>query len=182
MKKKNSAFRLLFIALLVAQALVVFKLEEFIPVPFPFIPGAKLGLANIFTMVALFSLSPLEAFTVVVLRSLLAMFIGSNPAAFIYSFTGVLFAYAMMLGLKLIFKERLSHIGISVAGAFSHNLGQLTAAAFVLENVRMFMYLPVLTLLAIPTGFFVGMVANFLLDQLRRTGTLRDLYKEKNEK
>lgn len=88
MKISKNIYKMVYIALLVAQAMVVFKLEEMVPVPFPAIPGAKLGLANIFTMVSLYTLSLSETFMVVILRSIMAMLFSSNPGAFIYSFSG----------------------------------------------------------------------------------------------
>lgn len=175
MRKNRNVYKMVYIALLVAQAMVVFKLEEFVPVPFPAIPGAKLGLANIFTMVALYTLEPTATFAVVVLRSLLSMLISNNPGAFIYSFSGAMLSFFVMLMLKTVFRERLSRIGVSVAGAFSHNLGQLLAASLMIAEPRVLMYLPALTIIAIPTGFFIGMTANFMLEHIRRLGIMREL-------
>lgn len=175
MKKNHSVYKMVYIALLVAQAMVVFKLEEFIPVPFPAIPGAKLGLANIFTMLALYTLGPVETFSVVILRSILSMLISNNPGAFIYSFSGAMLSFFAMLMLKTVFKDRLSRIGVSVGGAFSHNLGQLLAAALMIQEPRILMYLPALTIIAIPTGFFIGMTANFMLEHIVKLGIMREL-------
>ncbi|PKK39523.1 hypothetical protein ABB02_01237 [Clostridiaceae bacterium JG1575] len=176
MKKKNrNIYRMIYIALLVAQAMVVFKLEELIPVPFPAVPGAKLGLANIFTLVSLYTLDPFSTFVVVALRSILSMVIGSNPAAFLYSISGVVLAFLFMWGLKSTLGDRLSRIGISVAGAFAHNLGQLLAAAILVSAPRILVWLPALTLLAIPTGFFVGVTANFMLEHLSRMNIMKEL-------
>lgn len=177
MNKNRNVYKLVYIALLVAQAMVVFKLEEFIPLPFPAIPGAKLGLANIFTLLALYTLGPVETFFVVILRSILSMLISNNPGAFIYSFSGAMLSFFTMYLLKTVFKEKLSRIGISVGGAFSHNLGQLIAAALMIQEPRILMYLPALTIIAIPTGFFVGMTANFMLEHIARLGIMRELKK-----
>ncbi|KAF5056275.1 Heptaprenyl diphosphate synthase component I [anaerobic digester metagenome] len=175
MRNNKNVYKMVYIALLVAQAMVVFKLEEFIPVPFPAIPGAKLGLANIFTMVALYTLRPGEAFGVVVLRSVLSMLISNNPGAFIYSFSGAMLSFVVMLLLKNTFGDRLSRIGVSVGGAFSHNLGQLLAAALMVAEPRILMYLPALTIIAVPTGFFIGMTANFMLEHMGKLGIMREL-------
>lgn len=175
MRKNRNVYKMVYIALLVAQAMVVFKLEEFVPVPFPAIPGAKLGLANIFTMLALYTLDPLAAFSVVILRSLLSMLISNNPGAFIYSFSGAMLSFFVMFFLKKSFGERLSRIGVSVGGAFSHNLGQLLAAAVMVAEPRILMYLPALTIIAVPTGFFIGMTANFMLEHIVKLGIMREL-------
>ena len=49
------AFRTAYLALLIAQSLALFLLEGLLPVPF-LAPGAKLGLANIVTLIALYTL------------------------------------------------------------------------------------------------------------------------------
>ena len=51
--KKTS--KIVYIGLLVAQALVLHIIERMIPVPF-ITPGAKLGLANLITVIALYTL------------------------------------------------------------------------------------------------------------------------------
>lgn len=52
-----------FIALLVAQGVIIGLLERMIPFPFAFAPGAKLGLANLITIVALFTMPFRDAFS-----------------------------------------------------------------------------------------------------------------------
>ncbi|HPR82144.1 MAG TPA: Gx transporter family protein, partial [Enterococcus sp.] len=44
--------RIIFIALLVAQGVIIGLIENMIPYPFAFAPGAKLGLANLITIIA----------------------------------------------------------------------------------------------------------------------------------
>lgn len=181
MKKNSNVYRLVFVSLLVAQALVLSWIERFIPLPvFALsVPGFKLGLANIFTLVALFTVTPGETLTLTFLRVVMAALLFSNMSAFMYSLAGGLLSFGAMLGLKSIFRDTFSKVGISVMGAFSHNLGQLLVASAVLNNMRILTILPMLTLLAIPTGFFVGMSANFILDHLSKTSLLREIGKHR---
>ena len=53
MQKSSHLRKLVFIALLTAQGIVLGLLEQAIPFPFAFAPGAKLGLANIVTLISL---------------------------------------------------------------------------------------------------------------------------------
>jgi heptaprenyl diphosphate synthase len=71
----------------------------------------------------------------------------------------------MFISYKL-FKDKFSLIGISIIGAVSHNAAQIAAAYFIISNQGIFYYLPFLTLLAVPTGFSVGLVSYFTLDYL----------------
>lgn len=45
--------KMIYISLLVAQGVIIGLLENMIPYPFAFAPGAKLGLANLITIVAI---------------------------------------------------------------------------------------------------------------------------------
>ncbi|MFB0918099.1 MAG: Gx transporter family protein [Clostridiaceae bacterium] len=179
MKKNHNVYKLVFIALLVAQALVLTWIERFIPLPIfaLSVPGFKLGLANIFTMVALYTINPSSTLLMVVMRVVLAALLFSNLSAFLYSMAGGVLSFLVMYLLKIVFKDTFSKIGISVAGAFAHNLGQLLMAAAVLSNLRILTGLPMLTILAIPTGFFVGMTANFMLEHLGRTNIIKEINK-----
>ena len=50
----NKTLRLIVLGLFVAQSLVLYIIEGMLPVPF-IAPGAKLGLANLITVIALYS-------------------------------------------------------------------------------------------------------------------------------
>ena len=56
---------MVYISLLVAQALVIGLIENMIPYPFGFAPGAKMGLANLITIIAIFTLSKRETITLI---------------------------------------------------------------------------------------------------------------------
>ena len=49
----NKTFHLIILSLFVAQSLVLYIVEGMLPVPF-IAPGAKLGLANLITVIALY--------------------------------------------------------------------------------------------------------------------------------
>ncbi len=67
----NRVRRLVLLSLLVAMATAANYLEGLMPLLIPALPGAKLGLANVFSLFALVSLGPADAFTVVVVRCIL---------------------------------------------------------------------------------------------------------------
>ena len=54
--------KLVYISLLIAQALALHIIEGMLPIPFVITPGARLGLSNIITVMALYTLSYKEAF------------------------------------------------------------------------------------------------------------------------
>lgn len=159
--------RMTLISIFVAQALVLHIIERLIPVPF-LTPGAKLGLANIITVISLYIFSFKDAFLIVIIRVILATLVGGSLSGFIYSITGGVLSLLAMYCIKKIGGENISIIGVSVFGAFFHNLGQVIVAALIVQNIIIISYLPILMFAGVVTGIFVGMTGNFLYGYLRK--------------
>ncbi|MGD9475129.1 MAG: Gx transporter family protein [Eubacteriaceae bacterium] len=164
--------RLVLLSLLLALALIMAYVESFIPLPLP-IPGAKLGLPNIVTMVSIVLLNWPMTLLLVVARVILSGFLFGNMFSIIYSLCGGLLSLLVM---TLLSRRSLSIILISVFGAIFHNMGQLIVAALVLQNTNLFFaYFPVLMLIAIPTGIITGTAARGLLSLLKKTPYFTDI-------
>ncbi|WP_432663842.1 Gx transporter family protein [Wukongibacter baidiensis] len=157
--------RLVMLGLFVSMGLALHIVERMIPVPF-IAPGAKLGLSNIITLTVLMSLGFKDAFSVLVVRIILGSIFGGGVSGFIYSISGGILSILSMALIRIVGGQRVSVIGISVTGAVFHNIGQLMAAALIVKNINLFVYLPVLLIAAVGTGIFVGMTTKFLLSYL----------------
>lgn len=157
--------RLVFDALLAAVALTLFIVELQIPAPVP-IPGVKLGLANIVTVMALFLLTPLDAFAILCVRILLGSFFAGNFMALLYSAVGGALCFAVMLGMRKIVSARQVWV-CSVVGAIAHNVGQMAVALAVTQTKELIVYLPVLLVSGILAGLFTGLAAQFLIDRTK---------------
>ena len=157
--------RLVMMALFVSMALALHIFESMIPIPF-IAPGAKLGLSNIITLTVLMLFGFKDAFFVLIARILLASIFGGGVSSFIYSISGGMMSLLSMGLIRRLGKENVSVVGISVIGAAFHNIGQLLAAAFIIQNIKIFIYFPILFLTAIGTGVFVGLVTKYLLSYL----------------
>ena len=164
--------KLIYLALLVALALILGLIEKNIPVPF-LGPGAKLGLANIITVFALYHFRFSEVLTVVILRILLLTMFSGNLSSFFYSISGGLLSFFVMFLLLRLFSDRIGTIGLSVAGAVFHNIGQIAIAALVVQNINMVLYFPVLMMTGIGTGIFVGLTAQLLLSHMRKLSVIK---------
>lgn len=152
---------LIYMSLLVAMALVLHLVERSIPVPF-MTPGAKLGLANLVTVIALYTLDKKsDVAKIIVTRSILSAIFGGSVSGLMYGSMGAFLSFIIMLVIKESLKEKVSIIGVSAAGAVFHNIGQLLVAALIVQNIGVMLYLPVLSLAGIVTGIFVGMAANY---------------------
>ena len=161
----NGLQRITRIALLTALSLILFILEGFLPLPLP-VPGAKLGLAAIVTLIALYLLPARDAALMLTLRIILASVFGGGLAPMIYSLAGGAASFAAMVLLKRY--TQLSIVGISAAGGFLHNMAQLLVAVAVLETTALFVYAPVLGIVGIFTGILIGITARGILQKISR--------------
>ena len=147
-----------------ALALIFSYVETLIPIHIG-IPGVKLGLANLIVVIALYRIGVRESYVLSVLRVILAGFLFGNLFAILYSLAGGLLSLTVMVFLKK--TEKFSVLGVSMAGAVFHNIGQLIMAAIVLESLSITYYLPVLMISGIVTGLLIGIVANEMLKRVR---------------
>ncbi len=159
--------KLVFLSLLTSLALIISLIEQSLPLPLP-IPGAKLGLSNVIILTTIVVFGYRAGIVVALLKSLLLMLITGSVTGFWYSFAGALLSSLVMSFAYRFFSNRLSLIGISELGAVAHNFGQIAVAAFFLSNGGLFAYFPILNLIGLVTGFFVGLVANAISPHLTR--------------
>ena len=172
----NKTFRIVFIGLLVAQALALYTIESMIPVPF-IAPGAKLGLTNLITVIALYLLNEKkDVFLIILLRLLLSSFFSGNLSTLMYSATGAILSYFIMVIIKNIGKDSVSIIGVSAAGAFFHNVGQLIVSSIIVENISIMLYLPILSIAGIGTGVFIGIASNFIVNHMCKLTYFRHMF------
>lgn len=145
-------------AVLIALAMSLSYMERFIPLDLVVpLPGVKLGLANVVTLMALYFLDTPTAFTVLILRCILnTPFSGSITALAFSLMGGTLALTVMALAKKLPF---LSPYGVSVLGAAAHNTGQIMAAMLMLRSTYVIAYLPFLLAVSIVTGLITGSAA-----------------------
>ena len=175
----NKNKRLIYISLLAAQGVVITLLERAIPFPFAFAPGAKLGLANIITLLAIFTLPYKDSFKVVWMRLLISTLLGGTLSTFLYSFAGAFLSYGGMLLVRLLGPKRVSMIGISATGGILHNVGQLAMASLIAQSFSVMLYLPILSITGIFSGVAVGVAANYLLEHV---STIRQFQSEEAAK
>ncbi len=173
-----STRRLVFLSLLVALGTVLHVVEGMLLMPLP-LPGVKLGLANIVTLFALHLYGFRAGMTVATARVFLGSLLGGvflSPGFFL-ALSGAV-ACTLIMAILLKHTTCFSLIGISMAGAVGHNLGQLLAASIILQSKGVFYYLPVLLISGIPTGFFTGYILKSLLTRLEKTDQLRAMKME----
>jgi heptaprenyl diphosphate synthase len=159
------------LAMLITFALVIHTVEAALPMPM-LVPGAKLGLANIITLLTFILYGFRSALLVTLIRTVLgSIFLGNFLGfGFYMSFSGgVVSTLAMAFGVYLWHKDRLSLVAVSILGAVAHNTAQVGMASLLIGNINLLkLYLPLLLLLAIPTGFFTGLAVVYANKALSR--------------
>lgn len=159
--KYFSARRIATLSVLTAMGLIMFMIESLFP-PL-FLPGAKMGLSNIFSLLALFILGPAEAIILVVVRTVLGSIFMGNMSTLLYSFTAGLVSVVISSLLVTFVYPRVSVIAVSVVAAVMHNLAQNLVFCLVSDTPEMFGYMPYLALLGVVAGLIVGFAVWFIL-------------------
>lgn len=160
---KRSTRKLSLYGMLLALSIVLGYVESMIPIPLG-IPGVKLGIPNIVTVIALYSIGALPAFLITLLRILLISASFGNGVTFLYSLSGFLLSFSGMLFLKKI--GGFSRVSVSIAGGVLHNIGQIFSAVLLLRSSALFSYLPVLLLAGVLSGGVIGLLAGIVTERL----------------
>ena len=158
--------KLALMALLTAIALTIFVVEAQIPAPVP-IPGVKLGLANIVTLIAIKLLGKKEAGAVLLVRVLMGAMFAGSPSTLLFSAAGGTLAYLVMCLTVGLFGENQLWIVSALAG-IAHNAGQLLACMLVVKTPGVMAYAPVLAASGVVTGVFTGFAAQYLIKALKK--------------
>ncbi len=151
--------RLTVLALYTTLSLVIYAVESAIPPLLP-IPGIKLGLANIITLILLRSTSIKDTALVLSARLLLSTVLFGQAIGFLYGCAGAILSLSAMILVNKLLHNRYVFL-TSVTGGICHNLGQLLMAFLITKVAGVLLYLPFLLLAGIVTGLFTGLCAHF---------------------
>ncbi len=151
------------LSVLISVAMILSYIEAQIPLSVA-VPGVKIGLSNIATVFALYTLGAPAAVAVSVVRVILSSLLFGNFAMMIYSLSGAALALVFMILTK---RSRVfSVIGVSVTGGVMHNAGQVIAAAVMMENAGIAAYVIPLIISGTLAGVAVGVISALLVGRL----------------
>ncbi len=160
-----SAKQIAFCGIMTALAIVFGYVEHLVPFPVG-IYGLKLGLANLVVVVMLYTTNWYTALAINLLRIFISFILFGSATSLIYSICGGILSFSVMLLIKSLKLLKVSAVGVSICGAVAHNVGQICAAAILLDELRIAFYLPVLIIVGSLTGTLIGLIA---LPIIRRT-------------
>ena len=157
--------KIAYLGLLIALAFVFSYIEFLIPINIG-IPGAKLGLANLVIIVALYTLNEKDAFVLSMIRIVLVGFTFANLASMLYSLAGGILSFLAMVIIKKM--NKLSITGVSVIGGVFHNVGQIMMAMWVVKTTSLIYYLPVLMISGIVAGVAIGILGGMVTKRIKK--------------
>lgn len=157
--------KIAYLGLLIALAFVFSYIEFLIPINIG-VPGAKLGLANLVIIVAIYTLNEKDAFVLSMIRIVLVGFTFANLASMLYSLAGGILSFlAMVIAKKT---QKLSITGVSVIGGVFHNIGQIIMAIWVVKTASLVYYLPVLMISGIVAGVAIGILGGMVTKRIKK--------------
>ena len=161
----NNSEKLLYI--FVALSAAIFILEGYIPRP---IPWMKLGLSNILTLLLVYYFPLNFILKVVFLRVIIGSIFTATiftPSFFLSLTGGINSAVAMFIGKKVLGKF-LSPFGISIIGAETHILTQLSVVVFfIIKDKIIFHFAPYLIIFALITGGIIGVIGIKVIEDFK---------------
>ena len=156
MNREKKAITVALYGLLIALAMVLSFVETMIPIPIP-VPGIKLGLANLVTVVGLYLIGIPGTIAVTLIRIVLVGLSFGNPYSMIYGLSGSFLSLFVMAVLKK--TGKLSQVSISVLGGIAHNI---------VQTPGVFYYLPFLLAAGCIAGTLIGIVGGIITERLQR--------------
>lgn len=164
-RPRFSSGRLAVLGVLAALSLAVHTLESVFP-PLFGIPGAKLGLANLFSMLALVLYGPLDAALILLARTLLGAVIAGNASSLLFSLSGG--GAALLVSILLIYfaVPRVSYLAVNIAAAVIHNIVQVAVFVWETSTPANFVLLPYFALVGVLSGAAVAAVGLLLLERI----------------
>ena len=155
MSKRNPSKKIAFLGVATSVALVLAYVESLLPPLLTGVPGIKLGLPNIAIIFILYRFGLREAAAVSLIRIVAVALLFGNPMTFAYSVAGAFLSLLVMTVLRKL--DLFSIVGVSVAGAVFHNVGQILTAMVLLGTAELGYYLIVLAVTGTISGILVGL-------------------------
>ncbi len=168
---KKSTYKIALFGMLSAVAVVLSYLESLIPAS-AFMPvGVKAGFSNIATMFAASTMGLVPALAISLIKALFAG-VTRGATAMLMSFCGGMLSTVVMY-ILFRYSQKTGYLLIGVISALAHNLGQLAAAAFMVQSVTVIGYAPVLIISGIVTGAVTGSILKAVIPRLIKISNLK---------
>ena len=150
-----------------AIGIILGYIETFIVIPVR-IPGIRIGLANIVSILGMYIFGPIWAAGILFVRVILSAMLFGTPVSFVYSICGALVSLLVMIAAR---RLKFSVYGVSILGAVFHNITQTVVAMFLMNSKYVLTYIPALIFAGVVTGILIGALSDMILRRMRRLFT-----------
>ena len=150
-------------ALLTAFAVLSFTLENLFP---PLVlPGARMGISNIFILLSAIYLGAPYGFATLIIKITLGSLFAGNISAIMYSLPAGIISLSLEL-LLLTFIKKVSLVSVSVAGSVINVTIQNTVFCLVTGVTEYLGYLPYLALISVISGLIIGFTVYIVIKKV----------------
>ncbi len=155
------------LSLMLALAITLNLAEVFL-LPTAVIPGFKIGLANIISLIVLYIYGIKELWIVVLLRILLVAILSGSlllPNFYMSFFAGIFSSLILMIFYSF---KLFSLPALSILAAYIHVFIQMIVASIIIDSIAILLLSPYLLYLSMITGFVTGIIADKAIVILQR--------------
>ncbi|PMQ02093.1 MAG: heptaprenyl diphosphate synthase [Dictyoglomus sp. NZ13-RE01] len=166
MKFNKSINYITFLGVMLSLACILYYIEALFLNPLTSLPGSKLGIANIITLLTIYWIGLKEGLIISFLRVILVNILlgGIFGLSFFLSLTGGVVS-AFIMGI-LERNKNLKIIYVSIFGALAHNISQLIVVSFFISHKSILFYFPFLVFFAFITGTFNGILGEWVMNKI----------------
>ena len=153
---KTSSKKLALTGIILALALIIGTIENYLPPIIPFLPFVKIGFSNVAILFSCVTLGFLPTITITIFKSVLVPIFVVNPIMIAYSLTASLFSVS--ISYLLLYTKKVGIPTVGIIGAILNNLIQLCVASLIMSDPYVFGFIPYLT----ATGFLAGLITGII--------------------
>lgn len=152
--------KIILIANLIAVSVIFSYFDKIISQAIlPFLPTAKIGLANIVILIGVYNFDFKDTLVMTVLKATLNGLLFGSPISFVISFIASISAFFGMYIAYKILKDKVSSVSISVIGGFIHIVMQLVVVNFIYKIGDAILYYgAIMILISLITSIIIGYV------------------------
>ena len=148
----------------IALSFILSYIDTVLSSSFAFVPGMKIGLAGIVTLVAFAFLKKRFIIIMLLARCLLTFAVFGSVTSLMFSLAGAFLSFCLMC----ISYGRISHIKTSVSGGVSHNIAQVLVAIFITGTPLVIWQMPYLMITGCISGFIMGFIVSLILPRITK--------------
>lgn len=157
---KISTRKLVLCAILSAMGTLTFVLESLFP---PLIlPGARLGLSNVFILLSTLFLGGRYGFATLIIKTIIGSLFSGNVSMLMYSLSAGIVSLSVQIVI-LFYVKKTSVISASIAGAVINSTVQNLVFCLVTNTIEYLSFLPYLALISVLSGLIVGLIVYLII-------------------